>query len=333
MRIINLMENTEGVEGCINAHGLSFYVETENHRLLMDLGPSGDTLENAKKLGIDLGLVDTVILSHGHYDHSGGIIPFTKINKRATIYMQESALNDYYGDDGRSAEERYRYIGVDKEIKDLSQLRLIRGDYKIDDELELFTVTKKDHEMPFTNKRLLVKEAGDYKSDDFRHEHCLLINYRGQKILMSGCAHNGMLNILDSYKERYKDAPDMVISGFHLMKKKDYKDEEIESIKDLARELKKYPTTFVTCHCTGLEAYSIMKGIMGEKLSYVHTGEELELNTPISLSEKKGGFTDAPLPDRKRRERRKTFMKWHKFFAWATVICFLLTMCTGYKKV
>ena len=91
MRIINLIENTEGSMGCAYAHGLSFYVETKKHKLLMDLGPSEETLKNAEKLGIDLTQVDTVILSHGHYDHSGGIMAFTKINPDAVIYMQESA--------------------------------------------------------------------------------------------------------------------------------------------------------------------------------------------------------------------------------------------------
>lgn len=81
MRIINLIENTEGIDGCVYAHGLSFYIETSGHKLLMDLGPSEDTIKNAAVLGVDLSSVDTVILSHGHYDHSGGIIPFTKINE------------------------------------------------------------------------------------------------------------------------------------------------------------------------------------------------------------------------------------------------------------
>ena len=53
MRIINLIENTEGPSGCAYAHGLSFYVETKKHRMLLDLGPSGETLQNAQILGID----------------------------------------------------------------------------------------------------------------------------------------------------------------------------------------------------------------------------------------------------------------------------------------
>ena len=103
MRIINLIENTEGRSGCAYAHGLSFYVETEKHKLLLDLGPSGETLKNAQALGIDLAKVDTVILSHGHYDHSGGIMPFAGINDQAVIYMQESATGEYYADNGSSA--------------------------------------------------------------------------------------------------------------------------------------------------------------------------------------------------------------------------------------
>lgn len=278
MKIINLIENTEGNKGCAYEHGLSFYVETKKHKLLLDLGPSKSTIENAKILGVDLVTVDTVILSHGHYDHSGGIIPFSKVNDSALIYMQESAVNDYYADDGEDAEERFPYIGIDKEIANLPQVRLINGDVKIDDELELFVIKNRSHELPFTNKRLLVREGDDYRRDDFGHEHFLVIHQDGRSVLMSGCAHNGILSILDEYMNRYGKAPDVVISGFHLMKEKDYRDSEVKEIEDIARELKKYPTKFVTCHCTGTVAYGLMKEIMGDSLCYVSSGEEVSLS-------------------------------------------------------
>jgi 7,8-dihydropterin-6-yl-methyl-4-(beta-D-ribofuranosyl)aminobenzene 5'-phosphate synthase len=275
MRIVNLIENTEGNPDCVSAHGLSFYVETKKHKLLLDLGPSEDTLKNATALGINLSDVDTVILSHGHYDHSGGIIPFTKINNKAAIYMQAAATDAYFADDGIDAPERYRYIGIDPDIERLPQLRFISGDTVIDEELELFTIQKRSHELPFTNKRLLVRKGNEYIRDDFRHEHYLVIRQDGKSVLMSGCAHNGILSILDAYMEKYGKAPDAVISGFHLMKKTPYREEEIREIEDIARELNKYPTRFFTCHCTGVDAFDIMKTIMGEKLSYVHSGEEI----------------------------------------------------------
>lgn len=275
MKIVNLIENTEGNPDCVSAHGLSFYVETKNHKLLLDLGPSEDTLKNATALGINLSDVDTVILSHGHYDHSGGIIPFTKINNKAAIYMQAAATEAYFADDGKDAPERYRYIGIDPDIEKLPQVRFISGDTVIDEELELFTIQKRSHELPFTNKRLLVRKENEYIRDDFRHEHYLVIRQDGKSVLLSGCAHNGILSIMDAYVEKYGKAPDTVISGFHLMKKTPYREEEIREIEDIARELNKYPTKFFTCHCTGTDAFDIMKTIMGEKLSYVHSGEEI----------------------------------------------------------
>ena len=276
MRIVNLIENTEGREGCACAHGLSFYVETAKHKLLLDLGPSEETLQNAQKLGIELAEIDTVILSHGHYDHSGGIMPFARINTDAAIYMQETADAEHYADDGEKAEgERYRYIGIDKEIAELPQVVKLRGDHRMDDELELFTIKKRSRELPFTNKRMLVKENGEFVRDDFVHEQYLVISDGDKRILLSGCAHNGILSIMDAFEDKYGAAPDAVISGFHLMKKTEYTDEELSEIKDISKELKRYPTKFFTCHCTGEQAYRIMKLAMGEQLQYVHTGEEV----------------------------------------------------------
>ena len=277
MKITNLIENTEGRHGCAFAHGLSFYVETEKHKILLDLGPSAETLHNAEVLGIDLSAVDTVILSHGHYDHSGGIIPFTEVNDKALIYMQKSAAQDYYADDGEQADPRFRYIGIDKTIASLPQVRFLSGDKVIDEELEVFVIANRSHELPSTNKRLLVRSGDGFQRDNFVHEHCLVIRSKGKTVLMSGCAHNGILSILDAYKDKYGTVPDMVVSGFHLMKKTDYSDSEIDEIKAIAEELKDYPTKFVTCHCTGTSAFDVMKEIMGDSLAYVHSGETVDI--------------------------------------------------------
>ena len=278
MRVVNLIENTKGHDRCAYAHGLSFYVETSKHKLLVDLGPTDAALYNAKELEIDLTKVDTVVLSHGHYDHSGGIMAFAKINSNARIYMQETADADYYADDGERAEgERYRYIGIDKAIAGLTQVVKIRGDHRIDDELDLFTIEKRSHDLPFTNKRLLMKENGELRRDDFVHEQYLVISEGDKKILISGCAHNGILSILDAFIEKYGAEPDMVISGFHLMKKTEYSDDELRQIISIGTELMRYSTKFVTCHCTGETAYEIMKNVLGDQLRYVHSGESVEV--------------------------------------------------------
>lgn len=159
MRIINLVENELGDSGCEAAHGLSFYVETKNHKLLFDSSPSDIVIRNAKMLGVDLTAVDTVILSHGHYDHSGGILPFVELNPKAKIYMQQNAGGDYYAFDGE--EQGFRYIGIDKKILSLPQVQLLKGDTKIDDELHLQQSLIAENRCPVGLNRILYRTSAN----------------------------------------------------------------------------------------------------------------------------------------------------------------------------
>ena len=86
------MENTQKDDSILAEHGLSLYIETKNHKLLSDCGCTDAFIKNASVLGVDLSAVDSVFLSHGHYDHSGGILPFTKINSNASLYMQKKEI-------------------------------------------------------------------------------------------------------------------------------------------------------------------------------------------------------------------------------------------------
>ncbi len=274
MKIINLMEDTPGNNDCIPEHGLCFYIETKKHKILMDTGASATTLKNAEILGVDLTKVDTVILSHGHYDHTGGLLPFVSKNRDAKIYMHKLAAGDFY-----NFKEGYeKYIGIDKDILKLPNLQLLDDDFQIDDELYLFSkITGRKY---FANSNLSLKEkkAGKFIQDDFLHEQCLVITDENAKVLLSGCAHNGILNILERYKELYKSYPDMVISGFHMMQKEAYSQNEIETICNIAYELKHMNTKFFTGHCTGVLAYDIMKNIMKDNLYYIHCGDAISFN-------------------------------------------------------
>ena len=275
MRIINLVENEPGVSGCEAAHGLSFYVETESHKLLFDSSPSEVLIRNSKTLGVDLTAVDTVILSHGHYDHSGGILPFVELNPRAKIYMQHNAGGEYYAFDGE--EKGFRYIGIDKKILSLPQVQLLKGDTKIDDELQLFTVGERAFPLPSTNKRLRELCNGQYIQDEFHHEQNLLLTAGGKKILFCGCAHNGILNVMETLERKFGPAslPDLVIGGFHLMKRTEFSEADTAEVTEIANRLKSYKAHFATCHCTGLPVFNQMKEIIGGQLSYVRSGDEV----------------------------------------------------------
>lgn len=378
MRIINLAENTEGAAGCGFEHGLCFYIETEHHKLLMDTGQSDLFIKNAEKLGVDLTKVDTVVLSHGHYDHGGGILPFASINPDAKIYVQASAFGEYYSIDSKG---QPHYIGLAEGIRELPQVVVVGskpdsaekedaqseadtegsfedGIYRIDDELSLFTGIGNEHPIPSANQRLMKKTEEDMVQDDFVHEQCLVIKEGSKSVLLSGCAHHGILNILERYRELYGGDPDVVISGFHMMKRHGYSDEDITMIIDTALELRKLRTVFYTGHCTGVEPYNAMKKLMGDKLHYVHSGDEIRIRTKLERilwkvvdrePEADLEYRDAHRADDAQQEakavrkqndhaakaanrKRSAYMKCHKFFAWATVACFVMTMVTGYKR-
>lgn len=307
------MENTSGTASCDTEHGLSFYIETKKHKILMDTGASDLFLKNAEALGIDLKEVDTVILSHGHYDHGGGLPFFMEKNPDACIYMQKSACGEYYScpDEKKSP----RYIGLPQEIFGSGQIRLLEGEYIIDEELRVFPFDQCDAQIPSTNRILRKKEDGRLVQDDFSHEQCLVIREGKTRVLFSGCAHHGILNVMETYRRRFGEDPDIVISGFHLMRKDHYSEQDAREILQTAHALLQYRTVFYTGHCTGEKPYRVMKKIMGDQLRYVHCGDEI--HPEIKKPEKKKG-TD--------------YMKWHKFFAWGTVVCFVLTMLTGYKR-
>lgn len=271
VRIQNLIEDTYLNNGCLFEHGLSFYVETLNHKVLVDAGASDKFMENAMKLNIDLKQVDTLILSHGHYDHSGGIVPFIAINPTARIYIHEKAADDYYSE----KPDRTYYAGIDKKIAELPQTVTIHEDTRIDEELLIFTNVTGRRYWPQGNRKLKKRVNDQLIQDEFEHEQYLTVYAEGREILMSGCAHNGILNILDRYIELNGHEPDAIISGFHMMKSAEYTAEETETIRQTAKELKKYKTKYYTGHCTGEPAFEIMKEILGEQIRYIRSGEEI----------------------------------------------------------
>lgn len=270
MKIVILMEDTGGNPLCSYEHGLSVYMETKKHKILVDTGATDAFIKNAEALGIDLTKVDTVILSHGHYDHAGGILAFHKCNPQAEIYMQRSACGDFY--------HGQRYIGIDQAIAKLDCVRMLEGDCQIDDELFLFSHITGRKYFAKSNELLSRKVNGRNVQDQFEHEQCLVVTQDQQQTLISGCAHNGILNILSRYKEFYQKPPKTVISGFHMMKKGAYEKEEAQIICETAKQLcaeEFSDTVFYTGHCTGDQAFALMQPYMGERLKKLHSGMEI----------------------------------------------------------
>ena len=273
MRIVTLMENTHGAEGCAFGHGLSLFIETSGRRILLDAGPDESFASNAALLGVDLTSVDICVLSHGHYDHAGGLLKFAELDPHAPIYLQRAAALDYYADDPGNL----HYIGIDKAIATLSSARLLEGDADIGGGLRLLAGVHGRRLLFAGNARLKQRLDGRLIADAFAHEQALAVEEGGRHFLFSGCSHLGIVNWMDRFREAFGRWSDAAVGGFHFMKKAPYSVEEEATIRQTARELAATGTLFYTGHCTGEKAFVLMAEIMGDSLRALHSGAVFSL--------------------------------------------------------
>ena len=270
MKVTMLLENTVCREGLKCMHGLSMHIATANHNVLFDMGPNAMFLENAEALGVSIRDVDTAVLSHAHDDHCGGLELFLKRNDRAPVWLQSEVWGDYYV----VTPTKVRYLGLDRALHRYDdRFRLVSGHTVIDDELQLFSGGLTRDYLSHANDTLRVKVGDEYPRDAFRHEQDLLVTDGGKTALFAGCAHSGIVNILRRAEEILGRAPDAVFAGFHLFNPSLGQSEPRALIDAIAGELKQRESTrYYTGHCTGAEAYDILKETLGDRLSYMSGG-------------------------------------------------------------
>ena len=262
MKISTLIENTSESSNLICEHGLSLYIETERHNILFDAGQTDAFADNAQALGINLREVDLAILSHGHYDHSGGLMRFLQINQTAPVYLSRQAFSAcFHGQD--------RYIGIDPAIAKSHRLVFNDNELCICPGLTLHSCNDKPLLHEIDSAGLTILKDGSYHEDHFEHEQYLLIEENSKRYLISGCSHKGILNIVHWFQ------PDVLIGGFHFMNLDPKTDAAI--LRNSAETLLQYPTTYYTGHCTGSAPYDFMKNIMGTRLHQLSTGKSIEL--------------------------------------------------------
>ena len=275
MKIITLLENTACDAGLCAAHGLSLYIETPKHKILFDMGPDAGFIENAEKLGVDLSAVDIAVLSHGHYDHGGGLRAFSEVNSQADILIHTDAFGNFYAlEEGKEP----RYIGLDPELWELESRVIPTADFvKLDDELTLFSDEPEVFPALAASAKLHVETPEVLRPDPFTHEQNLLVTAWGKSVLFAGCAHRGIVNILAGAKERLGRLPDAVFGGFHFFELDPADPESEKLIDDTAKALLEGETVYYTGHCTGDYAYERLHAILGDRLRHMTGGGIVEI--------------------------------------------------------
>ena len=258
MKITALTENTSVREDLGSEHGLSLFIETAETALLFDMGQSALFAENARKLGIDLREAEMAVLSHGHYDHGGGLRTFLALNDRAPVYLSRYAFDEVFNAEGK-------YIGLDPALKNEPRLVFTGEEKALSRCLHLYGCNGRERTYPLDSAGLTALRDGRRIPDDFRHEQYLLIEEHGTRVLISGCSHKGIRDLLLWFR------PDVLVGGFHLMKTAPG-----DELEPYHQALASFGAELFTCHCTGEAQFRYLKERM-ENLHYLSTGQSIVL--------------------------------------------------------
>lgn len=271
-----LCENTIGARVGSGEHGFSAFVETPQANYLFDTGSGRFLVDNALTFGKDLKSVRKILLSHGHYDHTGGlpqILTLTgeiEVHAHPDVFLDRIALPTEKGG-------RKRYVGLPYKR---TYLELLGAQFTLNTEfLELgegvFLTGEVPRTTPFEkpDPRLQSKIGETYSLDLFKDDQSLILDTPQGLIIVFGCAHSGMINIIHHTMEKTgKDRIHSLIGGTHL----DFlKAEQLEGSIEALRKLR--VSSIGVSHCTGLRAAARLSQAFGDRFRYGHVGAVFEI--------------------------------------------------------
>ncbi len=262
-KITILMENESAEDNLAVEHGLSLLIESGGYKILFDAGQSSKLIDNAKVLGVRLDDVDYLVLSHGHYDHTGGVEAFVNENSKAKILYKNGLFAKRYNKD--------RYIGVPfskKLVRNRSMImksvtEIVPGVFVVP-EIEISNYD----DTHFNN--LYIKKGFFKRQDTFCDELFMVVKNGVDISVITGCAHRGITNIAKTAMERFNGCHiKSLIGGFHLSK------ETEETKRMVCSEVEKLsPKIVYPMHCTGTDSMKYLKNV---EVSLKHGGDIIHL--------------------------------------------------------
>ncbi len=244
----------------IGGNGLSLLIEIDNSCILFDTGPGRETLQNMYVLGIDAKKINTVVLSHGHYDHTGGLPHIMEELEKPRLICHESFFHPQF--------RGSRYIGppVTWEVaKRIYGAESFEGVMKIENGVFTMNMVEKAFPMDVTTN------LTDGLEDPFLYETSLVVDGRFLT-LITGCSHRGIRNIILHAEKAFGKKVGAVLGGFHLIWKSP------EEQKELALFLKEKGIKAIPCHCTGNDGKFAIKTALGDDAKEGSVGMKVKIN-------------------------------------------------------
>lgn len=267
--------NNHGLSDFKTEHGFSLFIQTDHGTILFDTGQGSSLIENAHKLNIDLSTIDTLILSHGHYDHTGGLCHFLELNTRATIYCHRSVTIPRYSIHKDNSVHTVSTTWINRfKLLNLPEYRVkwVSGIERIND-IVISGPIPRCNNFEDTGGAFFLDTEGT-KPDSIPDDMAIAIDTSNGWIIITGCCHSGIINTLNHFQSiPHLEKIHAVIGGFHLVHASK------ERLENTCNSLKEYKIPYlVPCHCSGdigvhyfkenLKDSQIIEGMAGMELSY-----------------------------------------------------------------
>lgn len=268
--IRTLLENNLSRNRSLTAeHGLSFLVETERLKILFDCSAGSAARENAGKMNVSIEDVDYVVLSHSHYDHAGGYPDMAAHGVCASLITGPKFFEDKYARDGG----KYTYLGCGFGASFLEangiEHRVCEGCETLDEGCYVVGGFRRIYDFEKVPARFVRETKNGMVSDDFPDEVCLVLESEKGLVMVVGCSHPGILNMIESVRERFGRPVYAVFGGSHLVEADEARiAETVKLLKDMGIASVGFN------HCTGDAAQTcFVQGAEGINCSHLKTGD------------------------------------------------------------
>ncbi|MBD5401920.1 MBL fold metallo-hydrolase [bacterium] len=263
MKLAVLVDNNTNLENClIPEHGLSFYIEDDDKKIIFDCGTTDAFIKNAYKMGIDLEYVTDIILSHSHDDHIGGFMKLKMLYQKFSNIGIEFRTKNIYAHPKIFETELENNNSTPGEKNIHLEKEEIRKVFNIIDTKKAQAITDKFY---LTGEIPVIHEV---KKDYTQDEIALIYKSKAGLVIISGCSHSGLENIIEQAKAVTGESKiNTIIGGIYLINR------SVEEVHELGHYLKEQNIEYIyPCHCTDLESKIILSRYV--KIAEVNIGKE-----------------------------------------------------------
>ncbi len=269
-----IVDNVSETSELKSEHGLSIWIEADERKILFDTGQSDILIHNAEHLGIDLATAETLVLSHGHYDHTGGVEPVIARNSSIAIYCNSGVFIPRYS---RQPDGRMKSIGITRKSSEslhriFDNLHWVNKPLMLEDDIGITGPIPRVTDFEDTGGKFFYDFDGT-KPDPVSDDLAVWLQTSKGLCVLTGCCHSGLVNTLQYIQSLSgQNTIYSVIGGFHLLNSSS---ERMKYTCDYLNDI--HVNRILPCHCTGEKAVDYLRLQFNDRVQIGRAGSNVIL--------------------------------------------------------